>query len=80
MNLNTKKIEIMRKLIKVDDRELLYAVERLLNPEKKVIEIKDEIVENPKEDVKARIDTIESNPHRFITKSMLEDILYKKKS
>lgn len=80
MNLNTKKLEIIEKLIKVQDRELLYAVERILNPEKKVVEIKEEIVENPNEDVKTRIDTIESNPHRFITKSMLEDILYKKKS
>ncbi|MBP7509134.1 MAG: hypothetical protein KA807_15075 [Prolixibacteraceae bacterium] len=80
MNLNSKKIEIIEKLIKAEDIELIYAIDKLLTPEVVVNEVSNILSEEKEKEIKNKIEVLESNPQRFITKSMLEDMLYKKKS
>ena len=79
MNLNSKKIEIIERLIKIEDREVIYAIEKLLSQTIYTPEVDIVVNEEKEKEVKNQIEIIESNPHRFITKSMIEEILYKKK-
>ncbi len=79
MNLNSKKIEIIERLIKIEDREVIYAIEKLLSRTNYTPEVDIVVNEEKEKEVKNQIEIIESNPHRFITKSMIEEILYKKK-
>lgn len=80
MNLNSKKLEIIERLIKIEDREVIYAIEELLSPGVTVNEVDNLVAEEKEKEIKNQIEVIESNPQRFITKSMLEEMLYKKKS